>query len=91
MKYNFTNLKLHDIDGKEMQDHDIHKLLAKGLYVNVKDLDLVEIAIKINKGEEVEIDKVEAQNIKKFIESDNCTLFAFAKKALIDFLNDKNE
>jgi hypothetical protein len=87
MKYDFTKIILKDIEGKEVEKHDAHKILATGLYYNVTDLDLVEKARDINAGKEVEIDKVEIDKIKKFIESDKCSLVAFAKKATLDYIN----
>jgi len=89
MKYNFSTINLKDLEGKTIEGHDIHKHLANGLYVGATDLDLVEKAMQINKGEEVELDKVEVQKIKEFVNSEKCTLVAFAKKAILDFLTTK--
>ena len=86
MKYNFSKIELLDIEGNKVEGHDIHKHLANGLYVGATDLDLVEKAMGINKGEEIELDKVEVEKIKEFINSDKCTLVAFAKKTILDFL-----
>ena len=87
MKYNFSTLSLKDIEGKELKGHDVHKALADGLYVGATDLDLVEIAMKIHKGEEVEIDKVETEKIKQYIKGEKCVLVAFAKKAILDYID----
>lgn len=87
MKYNFSNLQLKDIDGVEIQNHNAHKALANGLYINIEDLDIVTKAIEINKNNEVELDKIEIEKIKGFIKSDKCTLVAFVKKAFLDYID----
>ena len=86
MKYNFSQTILKDLEGKTIEGHDAHKALAQGLYVGTKDLDLVTKAIEINQGKEVELDKVEVEKVKEFINGDQCTLVAFAKKAVLDYI-----
>ena len=52
MKYDFTKIKLTDIDGKEMKA-DFHKTIANAVYRFALSVDLVEIAMAINKVKEV--------------------------------------
>ncbi len=91
MKYNFSEVKLKDIEGNIIPNAEIHKVLANGIYLAIQDLDLVTKAIEINKGETVELDKIEIEKIKEFINSEKCTLVAFAKKTLLDYINSVKE
>ncbi|MCP3684662.1 MAG: hypothetical protein GY861_18500 [bacterium] len=85
MKYNFTKVDLVDLEGKKHPGQEgFHKELANLVYSSAKDLSLVETARTIFAGKEVELDKVEIAEIKKLIEES--PLLAFAKKALIDYI-----
>jgi len=90
MKYNFSKVKLTNIDGQEAAK-DVHKTLAAVLYNLTSDLDLVEKALKINKGEEVELDKTEIAEVKKVINDPKAGFFAFVKKGLFDYIDSVKE
>jgi hypothetical protein len=56
-----------------------------------KNLDLVEIARKINKGEEVELRDSEVTEIKRIFNSNEAGLLAFVRKAFGDFIDSEKE
>lgn len=89
MKFNFSQVELTDINGKPMQEANVHKLLALMMYRHAKNLDLVELARKINAGEEVEIEKVELEEITGLINmpSEAGGFHAFSRKALLEYIN----
>jgi hypothetical protein len=87
MKYNFSTIEIKDLNGKKIEGAELHKNLANLIYVQTKDLDMVEKAREINLAKEVEMDKTEIEEIKRLIESPEAGLAAFAKKALFDYLD----
>ena len=95
MKYNFTKVEIKDIEGKKVEGQEFHKLLANMLYANTKDLDLVEKARTINKGEDVELDKTELQEVTRVAEDvdqqGRHALTAFARKAYKDYVDSVKE
>lgn len=84
MKYDFSKAVVKSLDGEVVKD--AHKPLANAIYGLTKDLDLVEKAVKINKGEAVELDKTEVESIKAIILDEKASFFAFVKKAFIDYI-----
>jgi len=90
MKYSFHTVAITDIDGKDSKV-EVHKTLANALYSKSKDLDLVEKARIMNKGEEIELDKTEIEEIKKVIKDPQIGFFAFVQKALLDYIDSIKE
>jgi hypothetical protein len=86
-KFNFSNVKLTTIEGKDVPKSDLHKTLGNALYAGTKDLALVEVAKKIHAGEEVELDKTEIAEVKRVIEDPQVGFLAFVKKALLDYID----
>lgn len=89
MKYNFSKVKVTDIEGKEVKETDIHKVIGNALYGVTKDLGLVDKARKIYKGEDVELDKVEIEEVKRVIDAGNNgqpVITSFARKAVNDYI-----
>lgn len=84
MKINFSKIKLRDIEGREIKNSKIHKGIANAIYMFAKNLDLLEIAIKINKGEEVELRESDIAEIETIINSKEAGFMAFARKAILD-------
>lgn len=84
--YHFSSVPLHDLEGKPVKGAALHKTLANALYMHSNDLGLVEIAQKMYKGEGVEIDKSEIEEVKKLIDDPKIGLAAFARKALHDYI-----
>lgn len=89
MKVNFKEVKLFDIDNVPIpiEKSNIHKAIANILYLQAKNLDLVDIAIKINRGETIDVSKLELEGIKETILNSQIGLSAFVKKATIEYIN----
>lgn len=90
MKYSFSTIELKDLDGKKIEG-GLQKPLANLIYIQTKDLDLVAKALDINAGKPVELDKTEVEEIKRLIEDPQAGLAAFAKKAVLDYLDSVKE
>ena len=86
MKFSFHSVPIFDIDGLPVEGADIHKTLAQVLYRQCKSLDLVEKAMAMNKGEEVDLEKVEIEEVVGLINSPLAAFHSFAKKALLDYI-----
>lgn len=86
MKVNFSKVKLLDVEGVLIKGHSVHKTLADALYKFSKSVDLVDIALKINKGQEVELSLPDIAVIKEVINNPNSGFYTFARKALLDYL-----
>ena len=84
MKYDFTKIKLTDIDGKPMKV-DFHKTIANAVYRFALSVDLVEIAMAINKGKEVELTGKQLTEISGVVNNPQSNIAAFARKAFADF------
>lgn len=79
MKINFSNAVLTDLDGNIVLNaegepqHADHKHLANALYIAsyeqiaISALDKLELATKINKGEEIDLEEKEQDLLKEFI------------------------
>ncbi|MBU2061163.1 MAG: hypothetical protein KKH44_04850 [Bacteroidetes bacterium] len=91
MKIDFSKVELVDLEGKPLANANIHKTLANALYAHTKDLDLVEKARAINKGGALELDKTEIDEIKRVINDPQTGFMAFAKDALIKFIDSIKE
>ena len=86
MKYNFSEVRVINVDGAAVEGATIHKALANAIYNFTTNLDLVETAMLINKGEEVELKDSEVEAIKKVIKDDRAGFLAFAQKTLLDYI-----
>lgn len=85
MEYDFSKITLVDLDGKEIKD-PAYKIIANILYRSARTLDLVETARQINRGEVVELDKSEIQEIKDLMANPQSGVFAFTQKAIFDYV-----
>lgn len=88
MKYDFKTVDIFDIDEKKV-DFDIGKTIAVMVYRQAKNLDLVDVALKINKGEEVELRPADVKEIRQIIDDPRNGVFAHVRKALKDFFESK--
>lgn len=92
MKLDFSKIQLKGIDGEVVIDSEtnkpvqIHKVLANGIYRATGVLDLVDIAREINRGKEVDLRKNEVSEIKRLVLSEKAGFLAFAKKAILDYM-----
>jgi hypothetical protein len=85
-KYDFKKVKVKDIDGKVMPKVNVHKGLANSIYVATRNLDLVDIAMDINKGKAIELAPHQVDEIVRILRSSECPVAAFARKALLDYI-----
>lgn len=87
MKYNFSQVTYKDIEGKEVEGIEFPKTIAKILFSQChKDLELSDLARIIYSGEEVELDKVQIESVKKIVTGDNSFQDASVKKAVVDYI-----
>lgn len=86
MKYNFSTIELVGIDGKKL-DAKAHQSLGNAIYTFTKDLGLVDKAMEIYKGKEVDLGDTEIKIIKSIIEDERVQFHAFVKKAMLDYIN----
>ncbi|MDO8302763.1 MAG: hypothetical protein Q7T18_05950 [Sedimentisphaerales bacterium] len=86
MKLDFTKLELKDIEGKILPDANFHKVIANLLYRSAKTLDLVDTARTINRGMPCEMSKDEIAELLSLINDDKNGVFAFARKAVQDYI-----
>ena len=87
MKYDFSKIKLFNLEGKEIKNHNVHKTLANKVYELTTKLDHLEILLQVNKGEAVELNEKQVEDLKKFLNHPKLKLVAFVKKAILEFLD----
>lgn len=87
MKVDFSKMKILDVEGKAIKNSEIHKSLARIIYHRTQNLDLIEIARSINNGKEVELRDSEIKEVKRLVNDKQSGLLAFARKAILDYLN----
>lgn len=87
MKTDFTKIKIFDM--KDEPIDDFYKVLARVIFIHTQNLDLVEIARAINKGEPVELRDSDWDEIKRIVNSREANIFAFARKATLDFIDEQ--
>jgi len=88
MKYDFKKVDVFDIDEKKI-DTDIGKTVAGLLYRQAKNLDLIDVALKIHKGEEVELRPADVSEIRSIVDDPRNGVFAHVRKSLKDFFESK--
>ncbi len=86
MKFNFSKIKCTDIEGAKVPN-TLHKTVANIMWRLAKSVDLVDTAIFKNRGEEVELDKLEIEEIRKLIEDPSQGVFAYARKAIFEYID----
>ncbi len=90
MKVDLTKVKTKGIDGKifkHKKGDETYKAVAQLLYLKVRDLDLVDIAMQMNRGQVVEMTPTQTQEMRTLIADPNNGFFSFAKKAIFDYLD----
>jgi hypothetical protein len=87
MKVDFKEIKLVDIEENPILD--FHKVLARVIFMHTQNLDLVEVARQVNKGEPVEIRDSDWDEITRCTKCKESGLSAFAKKAIVDFVEEQ--
>ena len=91
MKCNFKEIEYIDIDGKVDEMATMYHTVADLIYRLTQNLDLVDIALQINRGEEVDLRPADIKEIKRIVNDPKSGMFAFARKAVLEFLDGKKE
>lgn len=86
MKIDFSKMVQKDINGTITQESVLHKTVAHVLWTSARNLDLVETAMAINRGEEVDMSSKEILELKTLIQDSKNQVFAFAQKQILDFI-----
>ena len=95
MKIDFTEIKLVGLDNEEVKDQNDklltgHGVVANAIYTRTKTLDLVDVALQINRGEAVELSKTDLSEIKSLF-GPSCGISSFIRKAVCDFIDKQAE
>ena len=88
MKFSFHNVGLCDIEGKPLADQKTYQKLGQAIYSFTKNLDLVDKAKVIYRGEDVELEKVEVDEVVSVINNPQIGFASFTKKAYLDYIAD---
>jgi len=91
MKIQFSKMQMKDIDGNVVPSSELYKTVANALWHGAKNLDLVETAMVINRGEVVELSKKDVLEIERVVKDPKSGLFAFAQKQILDFIDEVRE
>ena len=90
MKIDLTKIKLSDLTGKRVKQakgQELHKYIANVIYTTTGSIDMLHIAEHINEGNSVIVTDSQLAEIKGIIAAPNNNIFAFAKKAVLDYLS----
>jgi len=91
VKYDFSKIKLQNIMGQPIANAEVHKTVGNLIYRATKDLGMVETAMAIYAGGEVELDKTEVAEIERLIDDPSSSVAAFARKAVHDYIDKVKE
>ena len=83
-KIKFSEIELKDLEGKKIEETNLHQAIANMIYKFTKDLGLVKKAMDIYAGKEVELTAKEIEEVTRLVEEGD--LMAFAKAAVMDAL-----
>lgn len=83
----FKTIEFKDIDGGKIEIQDFYKVLANVIYRSVQSIDMLEIAMKIYKGDKVLLNRTQINEIVALMQNPQCGLVAFARLAVIQHLN----
>lgn len=85
MIFRFHKVEIKNLEG-EILDIPIHKTLADKIYNFAEKVDLVDKAIQMNRAEDVDFSGEEIEGVKKVINDPRSMFLAFAKKGLLDYI-----
>lgn len=88
MQVNFAGIILRDINGNVAMSSNFHKTIADRLYSHAETCDFVEIAMKINKGESVDLSVKQIEEVRRLIKDPKMAVFTYARKAFDDFVDE---
>lgn len=82
----FSKIVLRDMADKAIADSDFHKTVANSLYHSAQDLDFVDIALEINRGNAVDLTDAQIAEVRRVVDLPESRIATHARKALHDFL-----
>ena len=85
-KYDFKKIVLKDINGTVQKKNIFHKTIANAMYSYARTVDLVDIAMAINKGKEVELTDAQVKEITGVVNNPQSGIATFARKAFKEFI-----
>ena len=91
MKFSFHTMEVTGLDGVKTEKHELHKALANAIYAHTRNLDLLSIAIDINLGKEVTLEKAEVAEVRRLLEDEKCGFYSYVKKVFIDYIKEVEE
>lgn len=87
MKVDFTKIKIFDINGVQIENINIHKIVANIIYQKANNLDLVDISMEINRGNEVDLSEIELKEVRELLIQPQSQLSAFVRKSIKEFID----
>ncbi len=90
MKYNFSEITVVNVDGEPYSEKElkpVHKIVGNHLYNGVRNVDLVETAMIINRGKPVELKPGEAKEIRALLCGPQSIIVAFVRKAIGEYMD----
>ncbi len=90
MKYNFSEITVVNVDGEPYSLGElkpVHKIVGSHIYNGVRNVDLVDIAMSINRGEAVELKPGEAKEIRMLLCGPQSIMSAFIRKAIGEYMD----
>ena len=93
MKIDFTKIKLIGLDNEDVKDQTGklltgHGVVANAIYTRIKTLDLVDVALQINRGEPVELSRTDLAGIKSLFD-EKSGISSFIRKAICDYIDEQ--
>jgi len=85
----FKDIDLRDLDGNPAPIKDLHKTIANLIWKNAISVGLVDVAIKINRGEAVSLNPKDSAEILSILNNPQLGVFAYVRKAVKEFLEEK--
>lgn len=87
MVLNFSQINVTSLNGEQLDAVEICKIIANIIYCNADNLDLVEYAMAVKNGGEIDVTPKEASEIKSILICQKSALFAYIKKAIRDYID----
>ena len=91
MKFNLKDLKLKQIDGKEVEVKDANKTIANVIYYGIKDIELADKAMKLYQDKDIELNEKEIEILKELINKQDSGLSPFFVREINKILDAKQE
>ncbi len=88
MKVDFMSIETVGLDGTKGDPIETCKAIARIVYNKTKNLDLVDTAFKIHKGEVVDLETSDISEIRRLLDDPENQVFAFFKKAVFEYLDE---